>query len=621
MEYLKASFQEGKLICCNSRTLRRPTHVCITIGCNTRLVCEYCSQYHPSGHKSIAIKEFIRKTIIPTKKSEQDFIEDQPSEQGLKAKVTLVIHETENLLKSLKKTLKTFDSWRANARETFLRFEENMKEMVSKPSQISNNAFSKIYDLITIANVGQTKNFLPDFPVEEMMLILQHGAKVTQEFTEVIDKMLPEIPPKNQLIIVDGQAMKKKLQPFINKYIKKGKEAPKKSSYLQVINIESADEEEKAENLNPKLKIWQQDYKKIENKVNALELELTDIELLIEKTGNVSEILSSKQYKYLEAARNEYLRLEEWIQKTKKLKQIFLADVKKFNDEKIIRKPQHPKKFKKAEIRLKNELLQRQETKMTRNEFLCYRKNIMSYGFKKLWKEYLEAFKVEEQFVSQEVQQEPSKEYKAVKARFISQLELVFQQENFKETMAMFIQACELYQELENFVLYLKRLNKGVNLYVLGKKNEKYLSKFPDLQQAIALQEKIEKIGVVYPQELSAELHEQTSSVAVFQLMLSNQQPFSDPKEFKDFIVKNAASLKLNFPELKEAKKKLMSNRNTLNFPSYFDEAISVKPEYDRAGYFAFDDEDELEDELEDESEEESDDDLEMMSADDDYYY
>ena len=589
MELLNTSLQEGKLICCNPRNQKKPSQVCITVGCASRLICEECSQAHPSDHKSINIQEFIQKTAISIQKNERREDKSRPSEHGIEAEFELAIQHTKNLLKSLKNARTAFETWRTKTKECFESFEESMKELVSKPSKISNKSFSKIYDLITAANVGQTKNFLPDIPAEEWMLILQHGLRFTQDFRDVVDKMMPEIAPKTQYIIVDGHAIKPKLQPFISKYIKIKKRAPNDSSAVQVIELDpieeekKAEEEEKVEDLTPKIKAWEEAYGQLQDKVESQDIDIEAIDILIETAKELPIILQSKKFKDLETARSDYLRLDACIQKTRDLKQTLLDDAKTFKGERTCRQPQHPKLFKKISNNAhKTKLEQRHEEKPTRDDFTWSRNDIKRYGFRKLWEEYQESFKAEEQFIKdseKEMQLEPSKEFKAIKARFISHVELVFQQENFKEDMAEFFKAWEMYQELENFVLYLKSLKKGVNLYVMNKGDDIYLSKFPDLQDAKNLRERIHESRVIFPRELIAQLEDQINLAAGWQLFLGNQH--LDPITFEKFI-KNAKDLKLNFEELEEAQKM---------FISY----IAMKVEEDRADIIESDEDEEEE--------------------------
>lgn len=565
MEAFIALTKEKKLSCCNSNTSTQPTEVCVAVGCHSRLMCKECKPIHLLGHKSVALEEYLLAISTPKKGGAELF---QISKKNLEKETLLTTHQTDNLQKTLKKFLKTLEHLENHFRGARENLEANLNRLFAKPpSQMSNASFTKAFDLITAARVGQTGNFQPDLPTNEWTMIIQFGEKFIQEFREIVDKMLPEIDKKSQLIAIDGTAIKPTLKPFIQKYI-----SPK-SSYKQEIEISSRSretnenmipyewhnennsvEEENPEDLTLKIKLWQEDYKKIVERVDKQGLEIEDIDILLEKAKNLSTVLTSKEYKFLEESRGDYSRLEKWFQKAKEIKQSLFEEVGKLRHENIDRYPQHPKRYRKH----RHTRLQFPQ-KLTFDEFIWARKDIICRGFKKIWQEYQEVFRDEENFIKdkdQAMQQVPAREYKALKERFLAQVGLVFETKNFEEEKIKFLQAWELYKEIENFTLYLKSLEEGVKRYVTNNADIGYLEKFPTLKDANILQEKIRGIRVAYPQDLVGELEEQIGLAEAFILSLNNG--FYDSTNFEE-IVNYCNSLKLEFKELEDAKKKYLS--------------------------------------------------------------
>lgn len=554
MDMLTKFVKEGKLYCCSRRKiLAKPSEVCVSEGCLSRLSCNICSPNHPPNHKRIPLEDFLRSSNFTEKCHEELF---QISKKDFEKGTLYSIHQTKNLLKSLKKMLKTFDNWRKNTDNAYENFETNLEQLISKSSsKISNRAFSKIYNLITAAKNGRTENFLPDIPAEEWTLILQFGEKFLQDFRDTAEKMLSGVHKKAQFITIDGPAIKTKVTPFIQEYI--NEKICKKTASKKVIDLSSSEEEE-VQDLTPETNALEEEHCKFQKKMECNQIELCDIEEIIKRVMKLPPEFRLKTQNFFETMRSTFFKVEIWLQQARAFKELVLEDMKEFkaNDAQPSQRPQHPAFFKRTPLDgLKQRMLQRKREGLKLIDFISNRNEMKEYGFK-LWEKYLEAFPEEEQFIKEKElpthQEEASNYYTALKTKFITRMGLVFEEENIAEELTKFLQIWELAKELENFVLYLKNLDGGVMEYVIGKVNMGYLVAFPSLQNARSLHGKIREIGINFPKELVGELEEQISLAMLFQIFFGNQD--SNPSNFER-LVDTCAPLKLTFRELEVARK------------------------------------------------------------------
>ena len=132
MDILNSCLKERKLHCCSAFSLKGPSEVCITLGCNSRLICEHCSKGHAPGHKFILLHDFLQMR----KSNKERYVDSTRfSEKDFEKEILLVIYQTESLLKALKKTQKIFDNLRKSVKDAFVNFESSIHQLLSQASR------------------------------------------------------------------------------------------------------------------------------------------------------------------------------------------------------------------------------------------------------------------------------------------------------------------------------------------------------------------------------------------------------------------------------------------------------------------------------------------------------